>query len=68
MGLEKVPIFNKVIFSFTEYQGVISMSKKFQTVGSLLRPELLKRYKSQIEQRDDIAYPFYDAFSGYDEC
>jgi 5-methyltetrahydropteroyltriglutamate--homocysteine methyltransferase len=44
------------------------MSKKFQTVGSLLRPKKLLEYKTQIEHRDDIAYPFYDAFPGYEEC
>ena len=44
------------------------MSKKFQTVGSLLRPKKLLEYKSQIEHRDDITYPFYDDFPGYEEC
>lgn len=42
------------------------MSKKFQTVGSLLRPEALLTYKRQIEDRDDITYPFYDDFAGYE--
>jgi methionine synthase II (cobalamin-independent) len=44
------------------------MSKKFQTVGSLLRPEKLLEYKRQIEHRDGIAYPFYDVFPGYEAC
>ncbi len=44
------------------------MSKKFQTVGSLLRPEKLLGYKYQIEHRDDITYPFYADFKGYEEC
>jgi methionine synthase II (cobalamin-independent) len=44
------------------------MSKRFQTVGSLLRPAALLNYKRQIEQRDDIIYPFYDNFEGYEEC
>ncbi|MDR2091571.1 MAG: cobalamin-independent methionine synthase II family protein [Clostridiales bacterium] len=44
------------------------MSNKFQTVGSLLRPEKLLAYKRQIEVRDDIEYPFYSAFAGYEEC
>ncbi|GLC81356.1 cobalamin-independent methionine synthase II family protein [Lacrimispora brassicae] len=44
------------------------MSKKFQTVGSFLRPEKLLSYKHQIEHRDDITYPFYDEFPGYEEC
>lgn len=44
------------------------MSKKFQTVGSLLRPEKLLNYKHQIEHRDDITYPFYADFAGYEEC
>ncbi|MDR0500795.1 MAG: cobalamin-independent methionine synthase II family protein, partial [Coriobacteriales bacterium] len=43
------------------------MSNRFQTVGSLLRPEELLAYKRQIEQRDDIKYPFYDDFPGYEE-
>lgn len=44
------------------------MSKRFQTVGSLLRPRKLLSYKHQIEQRDDITYPFYNDFEGYEEC
>lgn len=40
---------------------------KFQLVGSLLRPHDLLDYKHQIEHRDDIQYPFYDAFPGYQE-
>lgn len=42
------------------------MSEKFQTVGSLLRPKALLAYKRQIEQRDDITYPFYTDFEGYE--
>lgn len=42
------------------------MSKKFQTVGSLLRPKALLAYKRQIEQRDDITYPFYMDFEEYE--
>lgn len=38
---------------------------RFQLVGSLLRPENLLHYKRQIEEREDIAYPFYDDFDGY---
>lgn len=44
------------------------MSDRFQIVGSLLRPAQLLHYKRQIEQRDDINYPFYDDFSGYEQC
>jgi methionine synthase II (cobalamin-independent) len=44
------------------------MSQRFQTVGSLLRPSSLLTYKRQIEQRDDITYPFYNDFPGYAEC
>jgi len=44
------------------------MSKHFQTVGSLLRPESLLKYKRQIELRDDITYPFYTDFKGYEVC
>ena len=44
------------------------MSKKFQTVGSLLRPTNLLKYKEQIETRDDINYPFYEDFTGYEKC
>lgn len=40
---------------------------KFQLVGSLLRPANLRDYKTQIEHRDDIQYPFYDSFPGYQE-
>jgi len=40
---------------------------KFQLVGSLLRPQDLLDYKNKIEHRDDIHYPFYDAFPGYQE-
>lgn len=42
-------------------------NSKFQLVGSLLRPADLRDYKAAIEQRDDIVYPFYDAFDGYQE-
>ena len=44
------------------------MSKRFQTVGSLLRPEKLLTFKEQIEQRDNITYPFYGDFDGYEAC
>ncbi|GAB2024791.1 cobalamin-independent methionine synthase II family protein [Lactovum odontotermitis] len=44
------------------------MSNKFQIVGSLLRPEALLAYKRQIESRDDITYPFYKDFPGYEEA
>lgn len=44
------------------------MSEKFQTVGSLLRPANLLKYKEQIENRDDIVYPFYKDFEGYEQC
>lgn len=42
-------------------------NSKFQLVGSLLRPADLREYKTVIEHRDDIVYPFYDAFDGYQE-
>ena len=44
------------------------MSERFHLVGSLLRPEELLRYKRQIEERDDITYPFYNDFEGYEQC
>lgn len=44
------------------------MTKRFLTVGSLLRNEELLKYKREIEKRDDIKYPFYDDFEGYKEC
>jgi methionine synthase II (cobalamin-independent) len=44
------------------------MSKKFQTVGSLLRPDRLLGFKRQIEHRDDITYPFYGDFNDYEAC
>ena len=40
---------------------------KFQLVGSLLRPADLRKHKDEIEHRDDIQYPFYDALPGYQE-
>ena len=40
---------------------------KFQIVGSLLRPADLLDYKRKIEVRDDITYPFYNDFPGYQE-
>ena len=40
---------------------------KFQLVGSLLRSTDLRKYKDEIEHRDDIQYPFYDALPGYQE-
>ncbi|MGX7106364.1 5-methyltetrahydropteroyltriglutamate--homocysteine methyltransferase [Hutsoniella sourekii] len=42
-------------------------SRKFLTVGSLLRPEELLKYKQEIEHRDDITYPFYQDLPGYQE-
>lgn len=42
-------------------------TSRFQLVGSLLRPSDLLEYKNKIEHRDDIQYPFYDAFPGYRE-
>ncbi|MGE7982044.1 cobalamin-independent methionine synthase II family protein [Solibacillus sp. NPDC093137] len=43
------------------------MCEKFQIVGSLLRKNELLTYKKQIEQRDDITYPFYKDFEGYEQ-
>lgn len=43
------------------------MSDRFQIVGSLLRPQNLLEYKRKIEQREDITYPFYADFEGYEE-
>lgn len=44
------------------------MSEKFEIVGSLLRPQNLLTYKRKIENREDIAYPFYEDFEGYEAC
>ncbi|AIQ56212.1 cobalamin-independent methionine synthase II family protein [Paenibacillus borealis] len=44
------------------------MCNRFQIVGSLLRPSDLLEYKQQIEHRDDIQYPFYQDFQGYEQC
>jgi len=44
------------------------MSNRFQLVGSLLRPADLLEYKRKIEGRDDISYPFYQDFDGYQAC
>lgn len=43
-------------------------SKRFLTVGSLLRPQSLLKYKREIEQREDITYPFYQDLPGYQEA
>ncbi|SDX42135.1 cobalamin-independent methionine synthase II family protein [Paenibacillus sp. PDC88] len=43
------------------------MCNRFQIVGSLLRPKDLLEYKHQIEHRDDITYPFYQDFEGYEQ-
>lgn len=44
------------------------MSKRFLTVGSLLRDEELLKYKEEIKKRDDITYPFYKDLEGYREA
>ena len=44
------------------------MSKRFLTVGSLLREEELLKYKDEIKKRDDITYPFYKDLKGYKEA
>ena len=44
------------------------MSKRFLTVGSLLREEELLKYKDEIKKRDDITYPFYEDLKGYKEA
>lgn len=44
------------------------MHEKFHIVGSLLRPKALLGYKEKIEHRDDISYPFYKDFDGYEAC
>ena len=43
------------------------MSKRFLTVGSLLRPKELLKFKDEIRNREDITYPFYDDLDGYKE-
>ncbi|WP_288746163.1 cobalamin-independent methionine synthase II family protein [uncultured Enterococcus sp.] len=45
----------------------MTKTDRFQLVGSLLRSNDLLTYKKQIEQREDIRYPFYDSFPGYKE-
>lgn len=42
-------------------------SKRFLTVGSLLRTEELSKFNREIEKREDITYPFYDDLEGYRE-
>lgn len=44
-----------------------AMSKRFDIIGSLLRPDNLLKYKREIENREDIHYPFYNDFEGYEE-
>ena len=41
------------------------MSKRFLTVGSLLRPKELLEFKDEIRKREDITYPFYEDLPGY---
>ena len=41
------------------------MSKRFEIVGSFLRPETLLNHKRTIETREDITYPFYNDLEGY---
>lgn len=43
-------------------------TKRFLTVGSLLRPDTLLTYKEKISTREDISYPFYNDFEGYKEA
>lgn len=43
------------------------MSKRFLTVGSLLRPKELLEFKDEIRKREDITYPFYEDLDGYKE-
>jgi methionine synthase II (cobalamin-independent) len=45
-----------------------SMNSRFKTVGSLLRPDDLLKYKRQIEHRDDITSPFSTDLVEYEEC
>jgi hypothetical protein len=44
------------------------MSKRFLTVGSLLRPKELLEFKDEIRKREDITYPFYEDLKGYKEA
>lgn len=51
-----------------ELGGYFMTKSRFQLVGSLLRPQNLLDYKTKIEHRDDIQFPFYDDFKGYQEA
>lgn len=42
-------------------------SERFLLVGSLLRPDNLQEYNREIENRNDITYPFYNDLEGYQE-
>jgi len=42
------------------------MSKRFNLVGSLLRPTQLLVYKRKIEEKEGITYPYYADFEGYE--
>ena len=48
-------------------EAIYMTAERFQLVGSLLRPTNLLDYKNKIEARDDIQYPFYNDFTGYQE-
>lgn len=54
------------MISITYLEEYTMTNSKFQIVGSLLRPQNLLDYRKQIEVRDDITYPFYDALDGYE--
>ena len=55
-----VPIRNNIDVN-RHFEVNLMTKSKFQLVGSLLRPADLRKYKDEIEHRDDIQYPFYDA-------
>lgn len=61
-----VPIRNNIDVN-RHFEVNLVTKSKFQLVGSLLRPADLRKYKDEIEHRDDIQYPFYDALPGYQE-
>ena len=44
---------------------MMTTSNRFLTVGSLLRPEELLKYRDKIQVAEDISYPFYDYFDDY---
>lgn len=58
--------FSNTRSKIAKIKGEIQMTKRFEIVGSFLRPEALLKFKREIERRDDIQFPFYSDLEGYE--